>query len=159
MAGRLLGMGDVLTLIEQAERAFERGQAEEAANRLMEGRFTLDDFLDQLQQLRKMGPLSGVLGMLPNAPKEVKDAQVSDSMVAVTEAIIRSMTPAERAAPEIIDASRRQRIARGSGTQVQDVNRLVKQFTEMRKMMKRMGGGKKSGKGLDQALGGWIPGR
>jgi signal recognition particle subunit SRP54 len=159
MAGRILGMGDVLTLIEQAERTFERGQAEEAAARLMEGRFTLDDFLEQLQQLKKMGPLSGVLGMLPNAPKELKDAAVSDAMVTSAEAIIRSMTPAERAAPELIDASRRQRIARGSGTQVQDVNRLVKQFTEMRKMMKRMGGGKKGARGLDQALGGWMPGR
>ena len=142
MASRILGMGDVLTLIEQAERVFEKDQAEAAAAKLMEGEFTLDDFLDQLQQLKKMGPLSGVLGMLPGVPKEVKNANVSDDMLKVTEAIIHSMTVEERRKPEIINGSRRTRIAKGSGTQVADVNRLVKQFLEMQKMMKKMGGGK-----------------
>ncbi len=142
MASRILGMGDVLTLIEQAERVFEKDQAEAAAAKLMEGEFTLDDFLDQLQQLKKMGPLSGVLGMLPGVPKEVKNANVSDDMLKVTEAIIHSMTVEERRKPEIINGSRRTRIATGSGTQVADVNRLVKQFLEMQKMMKKMGGGK-----------------
>lgn len=147
MASRILGMGDVLTLIEQAEKVFEKDQAEAAAAKLMEGEFTLDDFLDQLQQLKKMGPLSGVLGMLPGVPKEMKNANIPDDMLKVTEAIIHSMTPEERRRPEIINGSRRTRIAKGSGTQVADVNRLVKQFSEMQKMMKKMGGGKR-GKGL-----------
>ena len=139
MASRILGMGDVLTLIEQAEKVFEADKAEEAAQRILEGQFTLEDFLEQLQQLKKMGPLSGVMGMLPGMPKEMKNAQVGDDMVKVTEAIIRSMTPEERRKPEIINGSRRTRIANGSGTQVSDVNKLIKQFTEMQKMMKRMG--------------------
>jgi signal recognition particle subunit SRP54 len=140
MAGRILGMGDVLTLIEQAEKVFEQDQAEAAAQRMLEGQFTLDDFLEQLQQLKKMGPLSGIMGMLPGVPKEMKNAELGDDQVKVTEAIIRSMTFEERRSPEIINGSRRARIAKGSGTQVSDVNRLIKQFTEMQKMMKRMGG-------------------
>ncbi len=153
MASRILGMGDVLTLIEQAEKVFEKEQAEAAASKMLEGQFTLDDFLEQLQQVKKMGPLSGIMGMIPGMPKEVKDAQISDDLVKVTEAIIRSMTPEERAKPEVINGSRRARIAKGSGTQIADVNRLVKQFMEMQKMMKRMGGmgGKKGGKGMDLA--------
>jgi len=148
MASRILGMGDVLTLIEQAERVFEKEQAETAAAKLMEDQFTLDDFLDQLQQIKKMGSLSSMMGMLPGMPKELKNAQISDDMLSTTEAIIRSMTPQERRQPEIINGSRRSRIAKGSGTEVADVNRLVKQFAEMQKMMKRMGGmGAKSGKG------------
>ena len=151
MAGRILGMGDVLTLIEQAEKVFEQDKAEEAAQRMLEGQFTLDDFLEQLQQIKKMGPLSGIMGMLPGVPKELKNASIGDDQVKVTEAIIRSMTPEERRSPEIINGSRRTRIAKGSGTQVSDVNRLIKQFTEMQKMMKRMGGMAtmtgKSGKG------------
>ena len=160
MASRILGMGDVLTLIEQAERVFEKEQAETAAAKLMEGQFTLDDFLDQLQQIKKMGSLSSMMGMLPGMPKELKNAQISDDMLKSTEAIIRSMTPEERRRPEIINGSRRSRIAKGSGTEVADVNRLVKQFSEMQKMMKRMGGmGGKMGKGgfpadLAAALGG-----
>jgi signal recognition particle subunit SRP54 len=140
MAGRILGMGDMLTLIEQAESVFEKDQAEAAAKKLVGGEFTLDDFLEQLQQLKKMGPLQNVMGMIPGLGAQVKDAQVSDDQVKITEAIIRSMTPAERSNPQIINGSRRSRIARGSGTQVQDVNRLVKQFAEMQKMMKRFGG-------------------
>jgi signal recognition particle subunit SRP54 len=126
----------------------------------MEGQFTLDDFLDQLQQIKKMGSLSSMMGMLPGMPKELKNAQISDDMLKSTEAIIRSMTPDERRRPEIINGSRRSRIAKGSGTEVADVNRLVKQFSEMQKMMKRMGGmGGKLGKGgiptdLAAALGG-----
>ena len=153
MASRILGMGDVLTLIEQAEKVFEAEQAEAAASKMLEGQFTLDDFLEQLQQVKKMGPLSGIMGMIPGMPKEVKNAEVSDDMVKVTEAIIYSMTPEERAKPELINGSRRARIAKGSGTQISDVNRLGKQFMEMQKMMKRMGGmgGKKGGKGMDLA--------
>ena len=140
MAGRILGMGDMLTLIEQAEQVFEKEEAEKAAKKLVTGKFTLDDFLDQLQQLKKMGPLQNVLGMLPGVGAQLKDAEVSDDQVKRTEAIIRSMTPEERENPSIINGSRRTRIAKGSGTQVQDVNRLVKQFAEMQKMMKQFGG-------------------
>jgi signal recognition particle subunit SRP54 len=154
MAGRILGMGDMLTLIEQAEQAFEKEQAEEAAEKLLEGEFTLDDFLEQMQQLKKMGPLGNVLGMLPGMPKELKGAQIGDDELKPIEAIIRSMTPAERRKPEIINGSRRNRIALGSGTSVTQVSQLVKQFGEMQKMMKRMGamgmgrpGGKKGKKG------------
>ncbi len=150
MAGRILGMGDMLTLIEQAEQAFEKEEAEAAAEKLMEGEFTLDDFLEQMQQLKKMGPLSGLLGMMPGMPKELKGAEIGDDALKPIEAIIRSMTPLERRKPEIINGSRRTRIATGSATTVSDVNKLVKQFAEMQKMMKRMGGlglgGGRSGK-------------
>jgi signal recognition particle subunit SRP54 len=140
MAGRILGMGDMLTLIEQAEQVFEKEEAEKAAKKLMGGKFTLDDFLDQLQQLKKMGSLQNVLGMIPGMGAQLQGQEISDDQVRRTEAIIRSMTPAERENPSIINGSRRSRIAKGSGTQVQDVNRLVKQFGEMQKMMKRFGG-------------------
>jgi len=139
MAGRILGMGDMLTLIEQAEQAFENDEAEAAAEKLLEGEFTLDDFLDQMQQLKKMGPLGNLLGMMPGMPKELKGAQIGDDELKPIEAIIRSMTPAERHKPEIINGSRRNRIAIGSGTSVTQVTQLVKQFGEMQKMMKRMG--------------------
>jgi signal recognition particle subunit SRP54 len=147
MAGRILGMGDVLTLIEQAEQAFEKDQAEEAAAKLMEGQFTLDDFLEQMQQLKKMGPLGGLLGMMPGMPKELKGAKIDDDDLKPVEAIIRSMTPQERAEPQVINGSRRNRIALGSGTSPTDVNRLVKQFSEMQKMMKRFGNMGMGGKG------------
>ncbi len=165
MAGRILGMGDMLTLIEQAERVYEKDQAESAAARMLEGAFTLDDFLDQLQQIKKMGPLQNVMGMIPGMPKEMKNAEIGDEQVKLTEAIIRSMTIEERSHPEIINGSRRSRIAKGSGTQIADVNRLVKQFSEMQKMMKRMGAsGGKGGKGsnrfdLADALGSRVPPR
>ena len=169
MASRILGMGDVLTLIEQAEKAFEKDQAEQAAARLLDGEFTLDDFLEQMQSLKKMGPLGGVLGMMPGMPKELKNAKIGDDDLKPIEAIIRSMTPDERRKPEIINGSRRQRIATGSGRSIAEVNRLVKQFAEMQKMMKRMGGlgskgkkGKKGGlgalSGLGAGLGGGMPG-
>jgi len=156
MAGRILGMGDMLTLIEQAEQAFEKDQAEEAATKLMEGQFTLDDFLAQMQQLKKMGPLGGLLGMMPGMPKELKGAKIDDDDLKPVEAIIRSMTPAERAEPQLINGSRRNRIAVGSGTSPTDVNRLVKQFSDMQKMMKRFGlggggGGGKAKKGKRRA--------
>jgi signal recognition particle subunit SRP54 len=152
MAGRILGMGDMLTLIEQAEQAFEKEQAEAAAEKLLEGEFTLDDFLEQMQALKKMGPLGNVLGMMPGMPKELKGAQIGDDQLKPIEAIIHSMTPEERRKPQVINGSRRTRIAGGSGTSVGDVNKLVKQFGEMQKMMKRFGavpgkGGKKGKKG------------
>lgn len=146
MAGRILGMGDMLTLIEQAEQAFEKDQAEKAAEKLLDGEFTLDDFLEQMQALKKMGPLGGLMGMMPGMPKEMKDANISDDQLKPVEAIINSMTPLERRKPELINGSRRTRIANGSGTTVGDVNRLVKQFGEMQKMMKRMGATMRPGK-------------
>jgi signal recognition particle subunit SRP54 len=153
MAGRILGMGDMLSLIEQAEQVFEKDQAEAAAEKLMEGEFTLDDFLEQMQALKKMGPLGNLLGMMPGVPKELKGAQIGDDQLKPVEAIIRSMTPLERRKPELINGSRRTRIANGSGTTVGDVNRLVKQFGEMQKMMKKMGGmaGMGRGKGKNKA--------
>jgi signal recognition particle subunit SRP54 len=154
LASRILGMGDVLTLIEKAEQVYEKDEAEAAAAKLVEGRFTLDDFLDQLQQVKKMGPLQNLMGMMPGMPKELKNAEVDERQLGRVEAIIRSMTPAERVEPTIIDGSRRLRIANGSGTQPTDVSQLIKQFREMQKLMKRMPGltgrpgkGKKNKKG------------
>ncbi|MEM9564859.1 MAG: signal recognition particle protein [Actinomycetota bacterium] len=140
MANRILGMGDMLTLIEKAEQTFEAEEAEEAAARLLEGQFTLDDFLEQMQQLKKMGPLNNLVGMLPGMPKEVRDVEIGDKEVGRIEAIIKSMTPAERTDPSIIDTSRRTRIANGSGTNPTQVAGLLTQFSEMQKMMKRFGG-------------------
>ncbi|HEX4082181.1 MAG TPA: hypothetical protein VHX40_04390, partial [Acidimicrobiales bacterium] len=143
MADRILGMGDVLSLIEQAERTMDRDTVAKSASRIMEGRFTLDDFLDQLQQVRKLGSLGGIMKLLPGMSKEMRQAadQIDDGEVSRVEAIVRSMTPAERADPQVIDGSRRVRIARGSGSSTQDVNQLLKQFREMQKMMKGMAGG------------------
>jgi signal recognition particle subunit SRP54 len=132
-------MGDVLTLIEKAEEVFEAEQAEEAATRMLEGTFTLDDFLEQLQQLKKMGPISGIMGMLPGMPKELKDAEIDDDQLKPIEAMIRSMTLDERIDPRVIDGSRRRRIADGSGTSPNQVNQLVKQFRQMQQMMRKMG--------------------
>ena len=140
LAGRILGMGDMLTLIEKAEAVYEQEEAEQAATALLEGRFTLEDFLQQMQQLKRMGPLSGIIGMMPGMPKEVRDAELDDGHMAHVEAIIRSMTGQERANPDIIDASRRARIAKGSGTQPQEVQGLVTQFSEVQRLMKRFGG-------------------
>ena len=149
---------DLLSLIEQAEQAFEKDQAEAAAEKLLEGEFTLEDFLEQMQSLKKMGPLSSVLGMMPGMPKEMRNAQIGDDALTPIEAIIYSMTPLERRKPEIINGSRRTRIANGSGTTVADVNRLVKQFGEMQKMMKRMGamGMGRPGKGKKGKKGGRV---
>jgi signal recognition particle subunit SRP54 len=138
LASRILGMGDVLTLIEKAEQVYEKDEAEAAAAKLVEGRFTLHDFLDQLQQVKKMGPLQNLMGMMPGMPKELRNAEIDERQLGRVEAIIRSMTPAERIDPTVIDGSRRQRIARGSGTQPTDVSQLIKQFREMQKLMKRM---------------------
>jgi signal recognition particle subunit SRP54 len=146
MAGRILGMGDMLTLIEQAEKAFNAEQAEQAAARLMEGEFTLDDFLEQMQAIKKMGSLGSLLGMMPGMPKELKNAKISDDDLKPIEAIIRSMTVEERVRPQLINGSRRARIAKGSGRDPGEVTRLVKQFSEMQKMMKKMGMGGKKGK-------------
>ncbi len=141
MASRILGMGDLLTLIEQAEQAFDADEAAAAAQKMGTGELTLEDFLGQMLAIRKMGPIGNILGMLPGAGA-MKDAiaQVDDSQLDRLQAIIRGMTPAERADPKIINGSRRLRIANGSGVQVGDVNDLVTRFFEARKMMKQMAG-------------------
>ena len=151
MAGRILGMGDVMTLIEKAEEAYDADAAEQAAAKLAEGRLTLEDFLEQMQQVKKMGPLQGIVGMLPGIPKELKKAEIDDREIARVEAIIRSMTPDERRNPAIINGSRRLRIAKGSGMTTTDVNQLLKQFKEVQKMMKtfgRMPKGRKAMRGV-----------
>jgi signal recognition particle subunit SRP54 len=146
MASRILGMGDMLTLIETAEQHYDEETATRAAERLQEGQFTLEDFLEQMQQIKKMGPLTGILGMLPGLPKDIKNAPIDDGQLAQVEAIIRSMTPGERRDPAIVNGSRRLRIANGSGSTTAQVNALLKQFKEMQRMMKGLGGGKASGK-------------
>ena len=155
MASRILGMGDVLTLIEEAERKMDATVVEATATRLLQGHFTLDDFLSQLQQVRKMGSLGNLMKMMPGMTKDVRQAasQVDDRDLNRVEAIIRSMTPSERNNPTIIDGSRRLRIAQGSGTSVSAVNQLLNQFREMQKMMKQMA----TGGGLPAGLG-RIPG-
>ena len=147
MASRILGMGDVLSLIEKAEEAFGEQEVETLARKTRGSDFTLDDFLDQMQQLKKMGPLSSVLGMLPGVGGKLKDLQVDDAAMKKPEAIIRSMTLRERARPEILNDSRRRRIAAGSGTTVQDVNQLIKQFDASKQMMKQMMGMRHGKKG------------
>jgi signal recognition particle subunit SRP54 len=144
MAQRILGMGDVLSLIEKAEQQVDEKQAEDLQKKLEKDQFTLEDFLQQMRQVRKMGPLSGLIGMLPGmgAMKQLKNADVDERELDRVEAIILSMTPAERANPEMINGSRRKRIANGSGTRVQHVKHLIKQFDQMRKMMRSMVGGK-----------------
>jgi signal recognition particle subunit SRP54 len=144
MAQRILGMGDVLTLVEKAEREMDQEKAQEAAERMLSAQFTLDDFLTQLREVKKLGPLQDLLKMMPGVPGAagMKDVAIDDRQVDRTEAIICSMTPGERHDPAIISGSRRSRIARGSGTSVGDVNGLLKQFDETRKMMKRLTGGK-----------------
>jgi signal recognition particle subunit SRP54 len=146
MASRILGMGDMLTLIETAEQHYDEETATRAAERLQEGQFTLEDFLEQMQQIKKMGPLTGILGMLPGLPKDIKNTPIDDGQLAHVEAIIRSMTPAERRDPTVVNGSRRLRIANGSGSTTAQVNALLKQFKEMQRMMKGVGGGKASGK-------------
>ena len=143
MASQILGMGDLLTLIEQAERTMDQGVVAESAGRMLSGTFTLDDFLAQLNQVRKMGSLGGIMKLMPGVTKEMRSAanNIDDGELNRVEAIIRSMTPRERRDPNIIDGSRRTRIAGGSGTTVNAVNQLLKQFTEMRKMMRQMSGG------------------
>ncbi len=143
MAQRILGMGDVMTLIEKAEGQFDEDEAAELERKMRKNEFTLEDFLKQLKQIRKMGPLSSILGMMPGfAGQQMKNMKVDERELDRIEAIVLSMTPEERRKPELINGSRRLRIARGSGTNVQAVNRLVKQFGQMRKMMKQMAGGK-----------------
>lgn len=140
MASRILGMGDVMSLIEKAQDNVDEEKAKELEEKFRTQSFTLDDFLDQLQQVKKMGPLDELLKMMPGANKikGLENAQVDEGQMGRVEAVIQSMTPTERATPEIINANRRRRIAKGSGTSIQEVNRLLKQFDEMKKMVKQM---------------------
>ncbi|MFO7263527.1 MAG: signal recognition particle protein [Bacillaceae bacterium G1] len=152
MASRILGMGDVLTLIEKAQQAVDAEKAAELEKKLRKAEFTLEDFLEQLQQIKSMGPLDELLRMLPGFDR-IKGAQsltIDEKQLKRVEAIIQSMTPEERRNPQILNASRRRRIAAGSGNSIQDVNRLLKQFEDMKKMMKHMGqlGKKRKKKGL-----------
>jgi signal recognition particle subunit SRP54 len=154
LASRILGMGDMIGLIERAEAAFEQETAAKQAEKLLKGEFSLEDFAEQLRQLRKMGPIAQILEMLPGGLGQMArqvSPQDTEKQLKLTEAIINSMTPHERRHPDILNASRRRRIAGGSGTQVQDVNRLMKQFREAQRMFKTLK--KSGGRGLPRMLG------
>jgi signal recognition particle subunit SRP54 len=138
MASRILGMGDVISLVERAQQAYDEDEARRLNQQIRKNQFNFDDFLSQLQQIKKMGNLKDLVGMIPGVSSMMKDVEIDDDAFKPVEAIIRSMTPKERANPDIIDASRRRRIAAGSGTTIQEVNNLMKQFDGMRKMMKQM---------------------
>src|SRR3990170_2151448 len=143
IVSRLLGMGDVLSLIEKAEETVDRAKAEELEEKLRRAEFTLEDFRDQLRQLKKMGPLDQVLEMIPGIAPEVRGQAVDERKLKRLEAIIDSMTPKERRRPDVLDGRRRRRVARGSGTTVQEINQLLRQYAEMRRLMKAMKGGEK----------------
>jgi signal recognition particle subunit SRP54 len=147
LAGRILGMGDILTLVERAQETFDAKQAQQMEEKLRKASFTLEDMLDQLQQVQKMGPIGQLMGMIPGMGGMANEAQaaVDRGDLKRTEAIIRAMTPVERRDPTVLNASRRRRIAAGSGTTLPDVNRLVKQFSEMQKLMKQLAGGGRRG--------------
>ncbi len=144
LASRILGMGDVLTLIEKAEQAYDEKKAAELEKKFRESTFTLDDYLEQMAQLKNMGSLDQLLGMMPGVkPGALKDAKIDEKALAHMEAIILSMTKKERAKPEILDFSRKKRIAAGSGTSVEEINKILKQFEQMKKMMKQLAGNQK----------------
>ena len=146
MASRILGMGDVLTLIEKAQSTVDEKEAARLTNKIKENSFDMNDLLDQMRQIKKMGSIKQILSMIPGLSGKIDDLDVDDHQFVLIEAIITSMTPAEREKPSIINPSRKRRIAAGSGTKVEDVNRLLKQFEQMRQMMKKMSGGGKKGK-------------
>jgi signal recognition particle subunit SRP54 len=143
MASRILGMGDVLTLIEKAEATFDQDEAAKAEEKLRKGQFTLEDFLEQMRQVKKMGPIGNLMKMMPGIPKEVRKAEIDEDELGRVEAIICSMTPAERRDPSLINGSRRVRIAKGSGTTTQEVNAMLKQFKTVQQMMRSMTQGKR----------------
>lgn len=146
MASRILGMGDVLSLIERVESEIDEKKAEEAAKKLQENKFDMNDLLDQFQQIKKMGPLKNVLSMLPGMDKQLRDVDIDDRQMLRIEAVIKSMTKKERAKPDIINASRRRRVAAGAGVKVEDVNKLLRQYEQMKKMFRQMNtkGGKRN---------------
>lgn len=151
MADRILGMGDVISLVERAQEQYDEEEARKLQKKIAKNQFGFDDFLSQIQQIKKMGSMKDLIGMIPGAGKAMKDVDISDDSFKGIEAIIHSMTPAERSTPVIIDANRKKRIAKGSGTSVQEVNQLLKQFNQMSKMMKMMQGG--GGKKMMQMMG------
>jgi signal recognition particle subunit SRP54 len=138
MAGRILGMGDVVSLVERAQMAFDEEEAERLSKKIAKNKFDFEDFLAQLQQIKKMGNIKDLLGMLPGVGSQIKDMDIDDNAFKGIESMIQSMTPQERSKPEILNASRKQRIVRGSGRNIQDLNKLLAQFEQMRKMMKMM---------------------
>jgi signal recognition particle subunit SRP54 len=142
MAQRILGMGDVRTLVEKAEQAMDQDKAAELERKMRKDAFTFDDFLDQMAQMRRMGPIGSLIKMIPGLGSQLGDIQVDDRQLDRVEAIVLSMTPAERADPKLLSGPRRRRIARGSGTSVQQVNQLIKQFEQMRKLMRQVSQGK-----------------
>ena len=156
MASRILGMGDVLSLIEKAEQALDEKQAEQMAKKLSENTFDLNDLLAQFQEVKKMGPLKQVLSMIPGMDKQLRDVDIDDRQMLRVESIIYSMTDKERRRPDILNASRKRRIAAGSGVKVEDVNRLLKQYEQMKKMFKQMNNGSKKRHGFN-GLGGMMP--
>ena len=138
MAGRILGMGDVVSLVERAQMAFDEEEAERLSKKIAKNKFDFEDFLAQLQQIKKMGNIKDLLGMLPGVGSQIKDMDIDDNAFKGIESMIQSMTPQERSKPEILNASRKQRIVKGSGRNIQDLNKLLTQFEQMRKMMKMM---------------------
>lgn len=153
MANRILGMGDVVSLVERAQQAYDEEETRKINRKIRKNQFGFDDFLSQMEQMKKMGSMKDLIGMLPGVGKAMKDVDIDDDSLKPIEAIIKSMTPKERTTPEVLNGSRKQRIAKGSGTTIQEVNQLLKQFEQMRKMMKMMNkpGGKKA---LANMLGG-----
>ena len=141
MADRILGMGDVVSLVERAQEQYDEEEARKLQKKIAKNEFGFDDFLNQLQQIKKMGSMKDLMGMIPGAGKMLKNVDIDDDAFKHIEAIIHSMTPAERSKPSLINASRKKRIGKGSGTSVQEVNQLLKQFGQMSKMMKMMQGG------------------
>ena len=149
MASRILGMGDVMSLIEKAQQQIDEKEAEALARKMQQDKFDFNDLLDQFRQIQKMGDIKGMLGMIPGVGKQLRDVDIDEKQFSRTEAIILSMTEAERAKPDLINPSRKRRIAAGCGMKVEDVNRLIKQYESMRQMMKQMKSlGKKGGRGL-----------
>ncbi|MEE0897822.1 MAG: signal recognition particle protein, partial [Acutalibacteraceae bacterium] len=152
MASRILGMGDVLSLIEKVEGELDEKKAEEAARKLAENKFDMNDLLEQFRQIKKMGSLKSILSMVPGMEKQLRNVDIDDRQMLRIEAVITSMTKKERAKPDIINASRRKRIAAGAGVKVEDVNRLMKQYEQMKKMFKQMnqkGGKRKMLRGMN----------
>jgi signal recognition particle subunit SRP54 len=152
MAGRILGMGDVVSLVERAQQQYDEEEARKLQKKIAKNQFDFTDFYSQIQQIKKMGNIKDLVGMIPGVGKAVKDLDIDDSAFKSVEAIINSMTPQERHQPELLNASRRQRIAKGSGTTITEVNRLIKQFDDMRKVMKMMTNAKRDPRALMRNL-------
>ena len=149
MADRILGMGDIVSLVERAQERYDEDEARRLQKKIAKNQFDFNDFIGQIQQVKKMGNLKDLASMIPGVGKAIKDIDIDDDAFTSNEAIIQSMTPTERSHPEVLNSSRRQRIARGSGTSIQEVNRLIKQFADMRKMMRMMTQGKNPARMID----------